>query len=68
MEKYEKVITMMAKEIKNLQEGKEPEITNFKNKAIGEAEKELRKKDDENKELVKKLEVAVKIKRKLPRL
>ena len=33
----------MAKEIKNLQEGKEPEITNFKNKAIEEDEKELRK-------------------------
>ena len=50
----------MAKEIKNLQEGKEPEITNFKNKAIEEDEKELRKKDEENKVLVKKLEVAVK--------
>ena len=55
MDKYVKVIMMMATELKNIQEGKEPQIANGKEKALEASEEEVEKIKAENKELEDKL-------------
>ena len=57
-EKYEKVILVMAKEIKNLQEGREPELSSGREKVIKEAHEQLMKAEAEKKVLKEKLEEA----------
>ena len=59
-EKHEKVILMMAREIKNIKEGKEPEISNQKDKALEKANKELAESKNETKDVSEKLEKAYK--------
>ena len=56
IEQYEKVMMMMATKIKNLQEGKPPQIDDGKEKALKEATNLLEQSKTENSELVRKLE------------
>ena len=60
MERYEEVIMMMAKEVKNLQEGKEPELVNQKNKALEEINNQLKETINEKEDVKEKLDKAVK--------
>ena len=57
-EKYEKVIMMMAMEIRNLHEGKEPELSCGKDKSLKEAREKLTKVEAEKEMLMEKLEKA----------
>ena len=43
VDKYEKVIMMMATELKNIQEGKEPQIADERKKALEAVEEEVEK-------------------------
>ena len=60
IETQENVIMMMATEIKNLQEGRESQLSDGKEKALTEALKKLTAAESERKELVKKLEETAK--------
>ena len=60
-EKYEKVTMMMAKEIRNLQEGKEPGLASGKDKALAEAREKLITSETEKEILEDKLEKANKV-------
>ena len=62
IEQYEKVMMMMATEIKNLQDGKQPQIDDGKEKALREANDRLEKSKMENLELLRKLEEETKTK------
>ena len=64
-EKFEKVIMMMAKELKNLQEGKAPEIASGKEKALEEAVKKCKEAEAEAVKLAEELKNAVKEKEEL---
>ena len=59
-EKYEEVIMKMAREIKNLQEGKDTEFADQKDKALENANKQLQEIIKEKEDLKEKLEEAVK--------
>ena len=59
-EQLEKVIRMMAREIKNLQEGKTPELVTQKDDMLKKAHKQVKEKEKENKDLAEKLESALK--------
>ena len=56
IEQYEKVIMMMANEIKNLQEGKETEIGDEKEAELKEAKEKLEMSESEKTKLASKLE------------
>ena len=55
MEKYEKVIMMMATELKNIQEGKEPQIANGRERALEASKEEVEMCKAEKEELEEKL-------------
>ena len=57
-EKYEKVIMVMAMEIRNLQEGRDPELSNGREKVLKEAREQLATAEAENNVLNEKLEEA----------
>ena len=59
-EKYKKAIFMMAREIKNLCEGKDPELSNQKDKALEKAKKDLTVIKSETMVVLDKLERAQK--------
>ena len=59
-EKFEKVIMMMAKELKNLPEGKAPEIASGKERALEEAVTKCKEVEAEAVKLAEDLKIAVK--------
>ena len=64
-EKLEKVIIVMAKAIKNLQEGKDTELSSRKEKALEEAQLKLQKSETEKQKLSEQLDEATKEKEKV---
>ena len=64
-EKLEKVIIVMAKAIKNLQEGKDTELSSRKEKALEEARLKLQKSETEKQKLSEQLDEATKEKEKV---
>ena len=59
-EQLEKVIMMMAKEIRNLQESKEPELLTQIENLLRKAHEQVKEREKDIKDLAKKLENAVK--------